>query len=636
MPVYRPEIVSSHTSALPAGERRLVFALIVVTLLIQFALVSIALPLGELLSQKPLFHIDAAWHWYHIKIAEELFQSGRIVGYDPAFNAGFPEGVTYNWSAKLPAAMAISFGRWFSEIVIYKLYVFASAIVAPACVPLALFFLRLKRGALLMGTLFGILLWWISTFHWYHTAGMVSFVAGSYVALPYLAWVLKYLEEGGGLRSLVVIGLIGAFAMFWHPMFPIPVAIGIAIYLAIDMRSLVRERLLKLFTVVPLLALLPNLFWLYPMVHFQKIFVPGIPDISPYGKVVAVSNLWKELAGVWSGNAHGSKLYAPIALAALWGWFYSRSSWTARVGRTFALSGVILNVLAQTGGAIPFLRFIQPNRFAPVGYLALCVPASLGIYTALRSSRESSQKWVVWAARASLAVVGLVTLYSVNEVRQEVSWTHIGHYGAPPPEVRELGPLSNWVLDWLKNDTNEDGRVMFETSEARIHDGAHMAGYYAHQAGREFIGGPYPFANFAGFWDATAFGKPIEQIPQTTFSRYLDLYNVGWFLVHSSSAKHYLDNMPGVVPLSSYGVLKAYRCERSLSYFLAGSGRVTEQHTNNLVLSELSGSDVVIKFHYVRGIKSDPPATILPIQMMDDPNPFIRILNPPKEIRLHM
>jgi len=618
------------------AERGFTLVVIMGILLVQFVLVSISFPLDELLSNKPLFHIDAAWHWYHIKIAEELFRSGRIVGYDPAFNAGFPEGVTYNWSAKFPAALAILCGRWFSEIVVYKLYAFASALIAPACVPLALYFLRMKRGQILAGALFGILLWWVSVFYWYHTAGMVSFVAASYVALPYLAKLLHYLQEGGGGGSLVGMGLLGALAMFWHPMFPVPVAMGVSLYLATSFQQLDFKRLRKLFAIVPVLALLPNLLWLYPMYHFQKVFVPGIPDISPYGKIVAASDLWKELVGIWAGNAHGSKLYAPMALAAIWGWFARGRSFTERCGRVFAILGLFLNTLAHLGGAIPFLRFLQPNRFAPVGYLALCVPASLGVYVAWENSRTSHRALARWAAKMSLAVIVIMVVYSTNEVRQEVSWTHVGHYGAPPPEVRELGELSRWVLNWLERDTSEQGRVLFETSEARIHDGAHMAGYYAHESRREFIGGPYPFANFAGFWDATAFGKPIEQISQPTFSRYLDVYNVGWILVHSTAAKRYLDNMPGVVPVAGYRELKAYRYERPLTYFLVGDGQVAEQRTNNLVLDNVAGSEIVIKFHYVPGIKSDPHTTILAIRLMDDPNPFIRILNPPKRLRLFM
>jgi hypothetical protein len=371
------------------------------------------------------------------------------------------------------------------------------------------------------------------------------------------------------------------------------------------------------------------------MFHYQRVFAAGVVDISPYGKVVAFSNLWLELAGTWRGDAHGSKIYAPIVLAAAWGWLAGTSS-EKRSARVFAVLAIILTVMAHLGGAVPLLRFLQPNRFAPVGYLFACVPAAIGFFTMLRAVRAPNVAWIRWMARASFAAVALITTYSVNEVRQEISWTHVGHYGAAPPEVREVGDLSLWVTDWLEKETTPDARVLFETSKSRIHDGAHMAGYYAYTSGRKFIGGPYPFTNFAGFWDGFVFGKPVGQIPQKTFAQYLDTYNVGWILVHSDDSKSYLDRMPGVVPIAVYKGLKAYRCERRLSYFLEGSGRVEKQDINRVVLSDLNGREIVIKFHYVPGLKSDPPTIIVPVKVMDDPNPFVKILNPPGQIRLFM
>lgn len=622
----------------PESRASLRFAILVIlgVLLAQFLLVSITFPLGELFSQKPLFHIDAAWHWYHIKVAEQLFRDGRIVGYDPTFNAGYPGGVTFNWSGKLPAVLTILLHRWLDQIIVYKLYSFASAILGPACLPLALYLFRLRRGEILVGSLFGMILWWASMFRWYHTAGMVSFVAASYISLPYLAKILQYLNEGGGTASLVGLGIIGAVVWFWHPLFPIPIALGTVVYLLTYRRDLDSVRTLKLLAIVPSLALLPNLIWLYPMYHFQRVFAAGIPDIGPYGKLVIVSNLWRELGGIWSGTAHGSKLYAPLALASVWAWSLPERRLAERASRTLILLAITLNLLADLGGAVPGLRFSQPNRFAPAGYLFLCVPASVGVFAIWRCAKAATATRVAWAARISFAVLALAVIYSANEVRQEVSWTHVGHYGAPPPEVRDLGELSQWVLNWLGSDTSAQGRVLFETSNGRIHDGAHMAGYYAFTAGREFIGGPYPFTNFAGSWDGTAFGKPIGQIPKSVFAEYLDLYNIGWILVHSAEAKRYLDQLPGVVQVGRYGVLNAYRCQRPLTYFVVGSGEVLEQRTNRLVLGSLSGRELVIKYHFVPGLTSDPPATILPIWLMDDPNPFIRILNPPNQIRLSM
>ena len=95
-------------------------------------------------------------------------------------------------------------------------------------------------------------------------------------------------------------------------------------------------------------------------------------------------------------------------------------------------------------------------------------------------------------ALATAAVVGLSFALSIREVVREVSYDPVGRYGSVPPEVRPLGPKSVWLLDWMARKTTAEGRVLFETSKGRIHDGAHIAGYLAVRAGRELIGGPYP------------------------------------------------------------------------------------------------------------------------------------------------
>src|SRR6478672_179680 len=80
------------------------------TLLAQFVLVSMSFPLGELWTDTPLFYIDGAYHWYEMRIASSLAPTANVVGYDPFFAAGHPDGIIYNSSAKLPGALAAFFG----------------------------------------------------------------------------------------------------------------------------------------------------------------------------------------------------------------------------------------------------------------------------------------------------------------------------------------------------------------------------------------------------------------------------------------------------------------------------------------------------------------------------------------------
>ena len=161
-----------------------------------------------------------------------------------------------------------------------------------------------------------------------------------------------------------------------------------------------------------------------------------------------------------------------------------------------------------------------------------------------------------------------------------------------------------------------------------------MAGYYAYETQREFVGGPYPYKHFAGFVDGMIFDRPITEISAGEFKKFMDLYNVGWIIVHSDESKRYLQKVPEVVAIEQFNELQTYKIERVHNYFLSGTGRVLERGHNKLVLGELSGNRVIVKYHYVPGLISQPATQIAPAKMEGDPEPFIMISNPPRELRL--
>src|SRR5678809_320530 len=78
----------------------------VVVLAIQTVLAGKTLPWSEIWSEAPLFHIDAAYHWYCMKLPVNLAATGNIVGYHPFFAAGHINGIHYHFSARMPALLA--------------------------------------------------------------------------------------------------------------------------------------------------------------------------------------------------------------------------------------------------------------------------------------------------------------------------------------------------------------------------------------------------------------------------------------------------------------------------------------------------------------------------------------------------
>lgn len=168
---------------------------IAVALVAQFLLLANVFPLSELMSDKMLLTIDHAYHLYQVHLALDLAASGQLIGYDPFFGAGYVGGVTFNASAKLPALIALILEPTLTPIQSYKIFVFFAALVAPACAPLAARMFGFAPRPTWITVIIGLSLWWVSGFHWYHTAGMVSYVLGAFllfrIALLYGALFIR-------------------------------------------------------------------------------------------------------------------------------------------------------------------------------------------------------------------------------------------------------------------------------------------------------------------------------------------------------------------------------------------------------------------------------------------------------------
>ena len=341
---------------------------------VQFALVAIAFPLRELLSEQPLFHIDAAYHWYNMKLAANLAATGNAVGYDPFFSAGHVDGVHYYLSGRLPALLAALFSPRIDEIRLYKAYAFTSGVLAPLSIVGAALALRLTaRQALIAGVL-GIFMWWVSYLRWYDTAGMVGYVTSCYLAVLIVALIIRYLERRGRRSTPVALGALGAFGFFWHPVFPIPVALGVLGYLITARPQLDWPNALPALAVIALISLLPNLTWLYATLRYHDGYAP-----SNTQNLVAAGLIWQELLGTLRGNAHGSKVYPLLFVASLWACARRDESEPRRIWIALLLAAVALELLAYLGSAIPAIGKIQPNRLASAGYLLLCIPAARGL-----------------------------------------------------------------------------------------------------------------------------------------------------------------------------------------------------------------------------------------------------------------
>ena len=592
-------------------------------------LLAFVFPLSELWSARPLLYIDSPFHLYQMNTAIELWKSHDLVGYDPWFAAGYIGGVSYNASAKMPALLAMIFAGSVGPIIIYKLYVFLTGLIAPGFVLLAIRLLNTDAISTVAAMLLGFLLWWISYIHWYHTAGMVAFVVASYASLPFIVLVWRTVTSDLSTSTVLVLCLYGAFGLLLHPLFPIPIIFASSFLVLTSWEKVNPRTLLIVLAVVPAFSLLLNITWILPSFHYQ-----GLSDgkISPFQKIVDIKIVLSEAIGNIKGSAHGARLNPVIWLCIIWAVLPVTAFHLRRIAAGFVMGGISLAIFAAIGAWLPMLATMQPNRQSAAAYLLLTIPAAIGISTIARSTL--SRGLTRYAAFGTVALLLAASIFFFGEMKNELSADKTPHYGRPSPEVTGEGDITVWLSHWIKHNTTADARILFETSPGRIYDNANISGYLVLTCQREFIGGPYVYMHRASFWDGNVFGRIISKFTAEAFLGRLRLYNIGWIVSHSAVSNSYLVKLPYLEERAKKGNVVIYSVTQQHSYFLEGTGNVTGRRINRIDLNNVDGDAVTLKYHYVSGLKTEPPLVIKPVLQSGDPIPFIKIFAPPRQLSI--
>lgn len=593
-------------------------------LLAQMFLLGRSFPLSEIFSDKHLLYIDHPYHLYQIELAKSLARDHKIIGYDPYFEAGYIGGITTNLSAMSQAVFAWLTSSVLTTTQAYKLYVVLVSLVAPLFIVFAGRASGLVKLDLWLAGMLSLLMWWASSIRWYFSAGMTASTLAGFFSVAYCLLLYRHLTSDRlAWNRTVGLGLAACLFLFIHPQFLFPVAVFALVFLfhigSMDVLTRSFPHLILLATI----ALTPNLIWLIPKIHALTTFT--IPHI--FQASTNPSAPFLELLGIWNNPSMGSKLYPLLLLSSIWALIYPANDGSRQLNKILFLSWFGIAVFAYFGAIMPKMAMIQPNRLAPVAYLFLIPVASRGILLAFKTAIHGQKSAVKYWAVATAAFTLLVISWAATETMHEASPDPGGRYGTLPPEVQSPGEITRQILDWIDTNTTDSGRILFETSLARIHDRGHVAGYLALHSKREFIGGPYTVNEFAEFWDGHVFKKPILAIDKPMFMEYMRLFNIGWAIVHSTESKQYLDGVPGVSPVATFGNIKIYTLQHPLSYVVSGCTQSITRSHNRLVIERCKGDQrpIVLKYHFVEGIKSSDDSKINAVHFMDDPRPFIEV-----------
>ena len=599
-------------------------------------------PMTGLFNNQPIIEQDWGLHFHHLTSMDAFWHQGRTLwGYNPLFMAGYPSNTIQDLSIKFFEFAALGLAtlglapiQWFKIL----------AFLATACVPWFMYFAArnlffdrdyIKSGAALVAALLGTAYWWNSLPREMLFYGMVGYSPASYISV--LGVTLLYrIAKTPSLWSPTPLGWL-ILAMIILPLHIQSIVIFLppVVALLLTPQNIFRRNLLIWTVGAAALAIVANLPWLAPaFAHRTDDVSLAIVEQLPLFTSVDPFTFLKDYlgpAGYWTFRPSflekGFRLM--LFLLGSWGTWKLLRSENRVAGVVLASAWIVLFLLAYFGSLIPFVEGWQPLRFKVPFDLFLVLAATYAVVDWLvhRTASPSYLAPALLACGAMTLLFNLVTTESLGKMRLRT----------------EIRPELAAIVEWINKETPTEARVLFEESGDEtgfVYDGMYLSSFIPHWTGRELIGGPINLYNdrhdFAEFHSGKLLKRDIQTFSDDEIRKYFRLYNIGAVVAFHPASIQRLQSVPGLISLDRrVGPIHLMKVNQPLTWFLQGEGRV-KAGLDRLELSEIKGKEIVLKYHWTEGLSANPPAKIVPVEIYDDPIPFIKIIEPPAALTLRI
>ncbi len=591
----------------------------------------------------PILDQDWGLHFHHLKSMQAFWQlDNRLWGYNPFFMAGYPSNTIQDLSIKFFEIAAIGLSMLgLTPIQWFKI----SAFVAMASVPWLMYFAALNcfdrdefehRAAPLAAAILGTVYWWNSLPREMFFYGMVGYPPGSYVAVlgatlfyriarQPLSWSAAHM--GWLIFALIILPL--------HIQALLVVAVPVLTVLIAQPRLLTARLWIWMGGAVAL-SLFANSIWLFPTLShlgddISAALVAQLP-LFVSGDLFAVLKDYLGPQGYWTFRPafweKGFRLTI-LVLGALGAWKLIRGE-LRTLGIMLTSASIVLFSIAYFGSLIPWIKGWQPLRFKIPLDLFLILASAHAIVLWLRSRSALRPASLVPVLLLGGAIAFLLNLVQTESQGRMTLRTHLAQ------ELRA-------IQEWISRETPRDARVLFEESGDEtgfVYNGVYLSSLIPHWTGRELVGGPINLYNdrhhFAEFHSGKLFKQDIQSFTDGEIKKYFSLYNIGAVVAFHPASVQRLRSVPGLVSVEqTIGPVHLMRVTQSLGWFIEGEGRV-KTGFNRIEVSDVPAGPVTLKYHWVDGLASNPPADIVPVKIGDDPIPFIRVPDPPRNFSLKL
>lgn len=620
---------------------------------------------SEVESDWPIAWHDHPMHSHNAVVTRSfLVQNGTTAGYDPYFMSGYAKSIVSDPSGTLIDLTIALFGAD-RPAMAYKVLVLLVMASLPWWIAWAISLMGGRLDAVVVGTAAFFAYLWTDYPLQYAGFGMTAFLLVVPMGLVGLGLIIRYLDRGG-VGRWILSSLGSAVLVLVHPLTVlslVPAVVGVYVAAMIRARRSGGEAKVPIsrhlgLWVIPLIVLSLNVFWWLPGITLAETRDPDGANFFSHRESV-----WSRIAQIFGlSNPEQPPIQtlllggAAIGLAALW-----RRSRSQAIGLgIFFGSGLFWGYFA---GWVEAFDFLQPGRNTYVAYSAAAVSSGIGWSAMQGKLARGAGKLDRWFALATFLVAIRVFLPSILLTIE----LRTGRDPIPSIIQKEQGELPRvqcfaqtgripflssrprpemvWIVEKVREHFGPGDRIYYEEGGRQRDglsdpfDGRRYGGLLPTLARVEVIGGPFlnvPVReNFTQFGMGVLFG--IENWGREDFDHFARLYGPKGIVCWSPRTKAFCRANPDVFEIvEETDPLMVAKVRGFEGGTIRGEARV-KAVAGKLEVEPISADVdgmIVLRYHSVPGLRSDPPGLLREVEEAGDPVPFIGLFRPEQAVTI--
>ena len=521
-------------------------------------------------------------------------------GYNPFFFAGYPAGIYLETDNHWATLFNMALGGILNKALTFNLAVLIAFLLPPIFAYFSADNFRLSKTGMLFMVIFSMfIICGDAIIRGFRQFGGYAFILSSFMSL-YSASLLYLLLTEKRIRHLIFFTISGSLALFVHVGTFIILAAMCAPMLIVYFRE-VKLKYIIWISISAAIILAINSVWLHSYLKFLYMVDKNSGWCETYN--VPYYSFIKVL-----GSEPPSVMIFCLSIAAI---LYSYFKAQKRpVIMCLFFSSLIFFVLTFCGEKLGIL--IAHNSRFKIPLLAL-----MGLTISFAAEDWIKEKNFLFIATAFLTALSFG--FAPGGVRISYKFGY---------DMKDL----NSILSYLKSSTNNTSRIHVQDSFRYPYYASHFPAIIPYATSREIVAGPYTSSftknEFTQFINDRIFNRKIHTITDQKFKKYLELYNIRYFLVFSDNARRFFDNNTMFKKVFWAGKYTIYEYTDAQDSYVYGSRATVKADYDKIVVKNATAGKTILKYHYIDTLRIKPEnLKIGPVRLLDDPIPFIKVEN---------